>query len=149
MLSLTKVLIHSDYGAYGCFSKEFNDEFQKTYDIDFESLSSYDPYWDKKNKNIDIETRYDERLIYIFEKYNAREYKSSLLIVLVPSDLVDCFCINEYDGAETIWFNTSRKYKDLLFSVIDKKEDVSTIQEKINLIRRCEEYLDQNNIRYM
>ena len=67
-LSLTKILIHRSYGAYGSFSDEFYQEFARTYDINFQSLPSYDPHHDEKHLNEHISSRYDPKLIDIFEK---------------------------------------------------------------------------------
>jgi hypothetical protein len=159
-LPLTKILIHSDYGGYGIFSEEFKQTFEETYHIDFDDLPSYDPYYDKKNKNKYIETRYDPRLIDTFEKLGAMRstekiserplFRSSLKIVEIPTMLLDTFYISEYDGAEWIWCNVSKKYKDVLFDflfgVINRD---NTVQHRLNEITRCEEFLKANNIRFI
>ena len=68
MLATTKILIHSDYGAYGEFSQAFQKTFTEKYGIDIYSITHYNPYLDKKNTNVGIETRYDPRIIDIFEQ---------------------------------------------------------------------------------
>ena len=158
-LPLTKVLIHNDYGAYGGFSEEFYQEFTQTYGIDFNTLPSYDPSFDKKNKNEDISSRYDPRLIHIFEKLGKdrtiekipeRPYrKSSMIIEEIPTALLDAFYISEYDGAEWIWCNISKKYKDVLFDAVQNHKKMADIQDQLNEIAQCEEFLTANEILFV
>ena len=109
MLATTKILIHSDYGAYGEFSKAFQKTFTEKYGIDIYSITHYGPYFDKKNTNVGIETRYDPRIIDIFEqlgpaKSGVKEIgfqplivrKSSLKIVEIPTILLDAFYTLEH-----------------------------------------------------
>ena len=79
MLATTKILIHSDYGAYGEFSEEFQKTFAEKYDIDIYSITHYGPYFDKKNTNVGIETRYDPRIIDIFEQLGPEKSGGSSL----------------------------------------------------------------------
>ena len=156
MLATTKILIHSDYGAYGEFSEEFQKTFTEKYGIDIYSITHYGPYFDKKNTNVGIETRYDPRIIDIFEQLGPEKSqvsngtesmsvrKNSLKIVEIPTILLDAFYISEYDGAEWVWCNTSKKYKELLFSGIRAK-----MSEKMEILRRCEEYLTEKQIHYL
>ena len=151
MLATTKILIHSDYGAYG-FSDEFQKSFTDKYGIDIYSITHYDPYFDQKNTNEFIETRYDPRIIDIFEQLGPEksgvktflDRKSSLKIVEIPTILLDAFYISAYDGAEWVWCNTSKKYKEILFSGIRAK-----MSEKMDILRRCEEYLTEKQIHYL
>ena len=165
MLATTKILIHSDYGAYG-FSDEFQKSFIDKYGIDIYSITHYDPYFDQKNTNEFIETRYDPRVIDVFEQLGPEKSnldgvkkfidsstigsqpltvrKNSLKIVEIPTILLDAFYISAYDGAEWVWCNTSKKYKELLFSGIRAK-----MSEKMEILRRCEAYLTEKQIHYV
>ena len=104
MLATTKILIHSDYGAYGEFSKAFQKTFTEKYGIDIYSITHYGPYFDKKNTNVGIETRYDPRIIDIFEQLGPEksgvktflDRKSSLKIVEIPTILLDAFYTLEH-----------------------------------------------------
>jgi hypothetical protein len=145
------------------------------------SLPSYDPFFDKKNKNEYIETRYDSRLIDIFEKLGAElrdgktferkrpGHKSSLKIVEIPTMMLDAFYISEYDGAEWIWCNISKKYKDVLLGDVVRKGEVDetygeikmnpcminsdnnlpNVQHRLNEIAQCEKFLISNNIHFV
>ena len=158
-LPLTKILIHGGYGAYGCFSEEFHHEFTQTYGIDFESLPSYDPFHDDKHQNEHISSRYDPRLIDIFEKLGKDRciekipqqpfIRSSLKIVELPTMLLDAFYISQYDGAEWIWCNISKKYKDVLLDALNTEKKLPTIQHKLDEIKQCENYLTENNIHFV
>ena len=176
-LSLTKILIHSGFGAYGSFSDEFYQEFIQTYDIDFRSLPSYDP---DHNDNEHISSRYDPRLIDIFEKLGKdrcfekipeRPYRrSSLRIVEIPTMLLDAFYISAYDGAERIWCNISKKYKDVFLDALNRHQtspvtlspsklvvkrleapcqNIPDIQHKLDEIAQCETFLTENNIHFV
>ena len=158
-LAVTKILIHRGYGAYGSFSDEFYQEFARTYDIDFQSLPSYDPFHDKKHQNEHISSRYDPRLIDIFEKLGKdrcfekipeQSYrKSSLTIVEIPTMLLDVFYISAYDGAEWIWCNISKKYKDVLLDALNTENFLPTIQHKLDEIAQCEKFLTENDIHFV
>jgi hypothetical protein len=157
-LPLTKVLIHGSYGAYGLFSKEFREEFEKTYNISFGTIIHYDPSYDVGHRNKYIESRYDKRLIDICEKLgsekslqqNERTYYNSLLTIeLVPTEIIDALYISEYDGSEWLWFNTSKKYKELLMMLLDNKIDISEVNEKIKVLKKCEQYLLDNKIDFV
>lgn len=160
-LPLTKILIHGCYGCYGLFSEEFEKEFEKEYNIDFDSLPSYQPFHDKKNQNEDIESRCDPRMIHIFEKLGSERSekrdlnnlkfnkKSSLKIVIIPTELIHDFYISEYDGAEWVWCNISKKYKELFLEILEKNEILSNISHKLYIIHKCEKYLNENNIHFV
>jgi len=158
-LTLTKILIHRGYGAYGSFSDEFYQEFARTYNIDFQSLPSYDPFHDDKHQNEHISSRYDPRLIHIFEKLGKdrcfekipeQSYRtSSLKIVEIPTMLLDAFYISAYDGAEWIWCNISKKYKDVLFDALNTEKKLPTIQHKLDEIAQCEKFLTENDIYFV
>ena len=159
ILLLTKILIHRGDGTYGSFSNEFYDEFARTYDINFQSLPSYDPFLDEKHLNEHISSRYDPRLIDIFEKLGKDRCfekiperphrKSPLTIVEIPTMLLDAFYISEYDGGEWIWCNISKKYKDVLLDALNTEKKLPTIQHKLDEIKQCENYLTENNIHFV
>lgn len=153
ILPLTKVLIHKNYGAFGLFSNQFEKEFKNTYGIDLQSLILYDPYHDKMNHNKNINARYDTRIIDLFEKLGSvtsNEDISSMSIVSIPTELIIDFHINEYDGAEWIWCNISKKYKEILFSIMESNNKIThEYIDKIYMIKKCEKYLIDNNIHFV
>jgi hypothetical protein len=153
VLPLTKVIIHKGYGAFGLFSNKFEKEFKNTYTVDLQSLLLYDPYHDKMNSNKYIDTRYDIRIISLFEKlgrHASNDGLQSMCIVCIPTELIKDFYINEYDGAEWIWCNISKKYKELLFSIMKSDGKITDMfLNKIYLIKRCEKYLIDNNIHFV
>jgi hypothetical protein len=158
-LLLTKILIHRGHGGYGSFSGEFYHEFARTYGIDFKSLPSYDPFHDVKHQNEHISSRYDPRLIDIFEKLGKdrcfekipeQPYRtSSLTIVEIPTMLLDAFYISDYDGAEWIWCNISKKYKDVFLDALNTEKKLPTIQHKLDEITQCENFLTENDIYFV
>lgn len=155
-LPLTKVLIHKGHGAYGLFTQEFREEFEKIHNISFSEIIHYDPEWDSEMKNKYIESRYDKRLIDIYEKLGPERSLEqfgrkprNLFIETIPTELINAFHIDAYDGAEWIWCNTSKKYKELLLLLIDNKIDIQGVNEKIEIIKRCEQYLLDNGINFV
>lgn len=155
-LPLTKVLIHPGYGSYGCFTDEFREEFKKTYNIDYGSIPYYEPDFDKLNKNKNIESRYDDRIVSLYEKLgNEKSIKQSnykidrLLVVSIPTEIIDTLNISDYDGSEWIWCNTSKKYKELLLLLNENKIDLPTLNNKTELIKKCEQYLIYNDIHFV
>ena len=152
-MKLIKILIHPGYGAYGLFSDEFEKEFKNEYNIDVDSLINYDPYYDVLNNNVNIERRYDSRIINIFEKLGkTRSNKgiSCMDIVKIPLELINDFYISEYDGAEWLWCNISKKYKKILLSILENNNKITNEHmNKIYIIKECEKYLINNSIQYV
>lgn len=99
-----KILINKSYGGF-LFSDKFYDEYKKTYN---EELEIYDPYYDKKHLNNNIESRYDEKVISIYEKlgkYESSNKKSIIEIEEVFVKNVDKIKINEFYGYEILLFD--------------------------------------------
>ena len=141
-LPLTKILIKNNQQIFGEFSKEFQNLFEEKYKENINILPIYDSYYDRRHNNIFIESRYDYRLIDIYEILKPNYLK----IVKIPTKLLDCFYISEYNGGERLWCNISKKYKDILFEGIkNKKYDI----EQINVIKECENFLKDNYIDYL
>jgi hypothetical protein len=142
-LPLTKILIKNNQQTFGEYSKEFQTLFEEKYKENINILPIYDSYYDRRNNNIFIESRYDNRLIDIYEILKPNNLK----IIKIPTKLLDCFYISEYNGGERLWCNISKKYKDILLEGI--KNNKYDIIEQINVIKECEKYLKDNYIDYL
>jgi hypothetical protein len=157
-IATTKVLIHD---AYGVFQESFSEKFKEEYFINngifFEELDIYDPFLDKNHQNKNIESRYDSKLVNIFEKLGSK--KSSLTIdndcefikaIEIPTELLNYINIVEEEGAESIFINISKIYKEVLFYIVKNNYIISDdIKNKIELIKKQENYLIENNIDYI
>ena len=157
-IETTKVLIHDAYGVFQeSFSENFKEEYFINHGIFFEELNIYDSLLDKTHQNKNIESRYDSKLVNIFEKLGSK--KSSLIIdndcefikgVNIPTKLLKYINIVEEDGAESIFINISKIYKDILFSIVKNNYIISNdIKNKIELIKKQENYLIENDIDYI
>ena len=145
-LPLTKILLKNNQKfIFGEFSKDFQNLFEEKYKENINCIPIYDSYYDKRNNNIFIETRYDHRLINICEILKPNDLK----IIKIPTNLLDCFYISEYNRGERIWCNISKKYKDILFHSVNKKEFTYDILEQIQIIKECEKYLKDNYIDFI
>ena len=75
-MPLTKILVKNNQKfVFGEFSKEFQDLFQEKYKENINCIPIYDSYYDKRNNNNFIETRYDHRLINIYEILQPNDLK--------------------------------------------------------------------------
>jgi len=157
-IETTKVLIHDAYGVFQeSFSEKFKEEYFINHGIFFEELDIYDPFLDKNHQNKNIESRYDSKLINIFEKLGSK--KSSLIIdddfefikaVEIPTKLLNYINIVDEDGAESIFVNISKIYKEILFYIVENNYTITDdIKNKIELIKKQESYLIENDIRYI
>ena len=145
-LPLTKILVKNNQKfVFGEFSKEFQDLFQEKYKENINCIPIYDSYYDKRNNNNFIESRYDHRLIDIYEILQPNDLK----IIKIPTNLLDCFYISEYNRGERIWCNISKKYKDILLNCVNKKEFTYNMLEEFKIIKECEKYLKDNYIDFI
>jgi hypothetical protein len=157
-IETTKVLIHDAYGVFQeSFSEKFKEEYFINYGRFFEEIDIYDPFTDKDHQNKNIESRYDKKLVNIFEKLGSK--KSSLIIdddcefikaVEIPNELLKYINIVEEDGAESIFINISKIYKKILFEIVKNNYTITEdIKDKIESIKKQENYLIENDIRYI
>lgn len=151
---MTKIILNKCYGGFS-FSDEFIDEFEKLYKSDFTELfymGVYDPSKDKTHNNKHIHTRYDPRIIDLFEKMGgnskcAGKY-AQLEVLPIPTPLLKYMFIEEHNGYENVGFKISQMYKEILDNIIEtrhiKLQDISSYKQ----VKLWEIYLQEHNIKY-
>lgn len=152
-----KVLINIQYGGFN-FSDEFCAEYDKIYGAGaaytFISTELYDPAFAGSDcyYNWDISTRYDHKMIEVFERLGGTHACSgkyaTLHAIELPRVLAPYITITEYDGAERLRVHITRMYRDLLEEVIARRSvrfiDVLAHEE----IRGWENYLKEHDIEF-
>lgn len=151
-MKFTKILLNQAHTPF-YFSKLFGETLMEDYNVKIEDIKFYNSFRDKMHNNINIESRYDERIIKTFEKLGSKKSSPSniisLTIVEIPTDLILYLNIKEQFGYETIFINLSRRYKTILLDAL--KEELISVEtiNKIEENNKYEEYLTENNILYL
>ena len=150
-METTPVLYNAMYGGF-IFSKKFEDEFEKEYNV---SVPVHDA-WFPNNvyNNSGIDARYDSRVLNIYKKLGASSSSSQCSYIEnieIPNDLLDYIHISEYDGIESLIINISKKYKDLLLEAINNPNKMVSNDDFLEILnmKMYEKYLDDNSINYL
>lgn len=145
-----KVLINKSYGNF-TFSETFYNEYDKTYGSgSLQTLLDTDFFVPNKYGN--IETRYDHKIIELYERlggsYACSGEFSKLCTIEIPRVLTPYIVIDKYDGSEIMSVCLYKMYRKLLDDILSRRQirfyDILIYED----IRNWERYLSGRDLHF-
>lgn len=124
---MREVLIQNDYGGF-----ELSKDLMVTRDAIVASMKKDNPSMTQEEEEALKEDRYGEATIQAFHVLGSKKSSgscSSIASVSIPAFMVHYFDPHEYDGWESVDFDVSQFWKD----VVERETDPSMIVAEMNI----------------